>query len=247
MKIRQLKFITLLLLCSGAFAQTFDVVVGQSPPYIDESISNRGFLTEVVEKSLENQGVEYNLQFASWQSAEDSINHLNGVSFAFIKNDVREKSWYFSKPIILAPSILISHRESDFEINELEDIKKFRIGVTRNISYGKNFDKLRPMLELEMVGSDLMNMKKILHKRIDLFPIPLYTAIHYMRENFSHAEREQFEFILYPNLTKGGLHLVCHKKNQNCLKLIQTFNRGLQSITSSGVKDRIVSEYLSQY
>lgn len=244
---RQLGYIFILLLSFSSFGQNFDLVISNSPPYVDESEANQGFLTELVKESLKAQGVRYNLQFTTKERAHDAINNLDGISLSFIKDKEHEEKWYFSRPIIQAPSIFISHKESDFDINEIDDIKDYRIGITRDLNYGEVFEKLSPLLELEIVGSDLMNMKKILHKRIDLFPVPLYTAIHYMREYFTLSERANFEFILYPNLTKGNLYLVCHKRNKQCLKFIKEFNKGLERITSAGIKDKIVSNYLSEF
>ncbi len=148
-------------------------------------------------------------------------------------------------PIIQAPSIFIKHANNDIELEKLEDLKKYKIGISRDYSYGEKFDKLKPMLETEEVSTDLINMKKILHKRVNLFPLPLYNAIYYLRNNFSKDERSKFEFIFYPPLNDGNMHLVCHKKNPESINLIKAFNKGLSDITTNRVRDRVISTYLT--
>jgi polar amino acid transport system substrate-binding protein len=220
-------------------------LIGQYPPYIDERAENLGIMTEIVTKALEDQGIDYKMEFTSWTRVENSIDNEGIISFAYVKNKERLKKWYFSAPIIQAPSIFIKHYENDVEIETLNDLKKYKIGISRDYSYGEVFDKLKPMLEVEEVSTDLINMKKILHKRIDLFPLPLYNAIYYLRNNFSKEQRKKIEFIFYPPINDGNLHLVCNKKRPECINFIKAFNKGLSSVTKKGIRDRVISTYLT--
>ena len=220
-------------------------MVGEYPPFIDQAAENKGIMTEMVKSSLESQGIEYEIEFSSWSRVEDSINTKNVISFAYFKNKKRLEQWYFSDPIIQAPTIFIKHAYSDIDLESIDDLKNYKIGVSKNYSYGPKFEKIRSELKIEIVKNDLLNMKKIFHRRIDLFPLPLYNAIYYMRTNFSREDRDKFEFIFYPALNDGNMHLVCHKSYPRCLEIIKSFNQGMITVTQDGLKSRIISTYLT--
>lgn len=246
MKLKQLIVLISFLFLYSIFAQeTVKIMVADFPPFIDQTADNDGIMTEIVKSSFETQGIEYEIEYSSWTRVKDSIDSKNAVSFAFVKNKERLDKWYFSAPIIQAPTIFIKHTNNDIELDSLKDLKKYRIGVSKNYSYGEAFDKLKPTLDIETVNDDLMNMKKIYHRRIDLFPLPLYNAIYYMRENFSREDRDKFEFVFYPTLNDGNMHLVCHKSHPRCLQIIKEFNKGMGKVTQEGLKDRIISTYLT--
>jgi polar amino acid transport system substrate-binding protein len=246
MKLKQLIVIITFFFIYSVYAQErVRILIGDYPPFIDQTADNDGIMTEIVKSSLDSQGIEYEIEFASWTRAEDALNSKNAISFAYVKNKKRLEQWYFSSPIIQAPTIFVKHTNSDIDLEELDDLKKYRVGVSRNYSYGEKFEKIRSQLDIEVVSSDLMNMKKIYHRRIDLFPIPLYNAIYYMRENFSREDRDKFEFVFYPSLNNGNMHLVCHKSYPRCLQIIKSFNKGMSKVTQEGLKDRIISTYLT--
>lgn len=246
MKLKQLIVFLTFFVAFSIFAQDrVKIMIGDYPPFIDQTSDNEGIMTEIVKSALDSQEVDYDIEYTSWERVEDSINAKSTVSFAYVKNKKRLDQWYFSAPIIQAPIILIKHSDNDIELDEFEDLKNHTIGVSKNYSYGSKFEKIRPELDLEVVTTDLMNMKKIYHKKIDLFPLPLYNAIYYMREHFSREDRDKFEFIFTPSINDGNLHLVCHKSHPRCLQIITSFNKGMSKVTQTGLKDRIISTYLT--
>ena len=246
MKLKQLILFFVLLLGQSVGAQNdLKILVGQFPPYIDESVENQGIMTELVKEVFTGINAHYKIEFTTWSQAEEAIENKNAISFAYVKNKERMRKWYFSSPIIQAPSILIKHTDSNIELEKLSDLRKYVIGVSKNYSYGEKFDNLRPGLMIEEVNSDLLNLQKILHKRVDLFPLPLYNAIYYLRNDFNKEQRRNFEFIFSPPVNEGNLHLVCHKMNPHCIKFIELFNRGLKRAIERGVRDRILTKYLT--
>ncbi|WP_264982327.1 substrate-binding periplasmic protein [Pseudodesulfovibrio portus] len=88
-----------------------------------------------------------------------------------IKTPERQKFLHFTEPIITVRGLIWSaaHRGA-IQFQALDDLRQYKIGVTRGYSYGPEFDDFLQTMQIETANSDYSNMLKLLENRIDIFP-----------------------------------------------------------------------------
>lgn len=243
-------FIVSLLFClqsSYLFAERVNIVVDDYPPFIDQQAENKGFMTELVEKAFKLSGFESQVEFSPWKRIEAfEIDQHDKVSFSWIWNQERDKRWLFSNALMASPTILVARKGSSIEWTRYEDLKPYKIALSRGYSYGDEFDRLIPEMDTQTANSDLQNIRKVLAGRVDLFPVDPYVGAMLIRQNFSAEERDQLMLIHEPQFTEPyTMHLVCSKKNENCQKHIEHFNQGLAQLRDTGELQKLIDQALA--
>jgi polar amino acid transport system substrate-binding protein len=107
-----------------------------------------------------------------------------------------------------------------------------RIGVTIGNYYSDEFDRLirQGILHTDGAADDLSNFRKLLARRIDLFPIEEEVGQFLLGRHFTRGSQLQHSqpFWLAP------MHVVIWKKHPHGAELIARFNRGLLALQRSG-------------
>ena len=99
-------------------------------------------------------------------------------------------------------------------------------------------------LKVERVASDLLNFRKLLAGRIDVYPASLESGYAILRAHFSDAEVEQFAYVpQMPDSYAGtSFHLMLGKSYPDAEYLMERFNQGLQELKASGAYDQYFEE-----
>ena len=228
-----------------AMSEIAHISVGDYPPYIDFSSKNKGFMSEIVLKAFNEVGVKSVFKQVPWKRVEDVDIPKGKLSFSYVKSAAREQKFLFSDEIMTAPTMFIVKKSLKFSWKKVEDLIPYSIGISRGYWYGKEFDAMKSKLKIQIVNSDLINIKKVLKERIDLFPVDPYVGTQLLKKNFTSEEREKLEFVMKPSLSTDPMYVVCSKKSSKCGHLIEQFNKGLKTLRKKGEVKKIIERALN--
>jgi polar amino acid transport system substrate-binding protein len=235
--------LVLFMMASLAHGQDVLLAIGGYAPYIDKSQANKGFLSEIVVKAFKKEGLNAILEFKPWKRIEATeIEENQRVSFGWIKTHERSKRWLYSDVIMNTTTVFITPKAKGFKWSTLDDLKPFRIGVSRGYSYGNEFDAMRAQFKIQEAASDEQNIKKLVNGRIDIFPIDPYVGARIIRDKLSSEEAAKLVMVSEPNLGEDGMFAVCSKKYSSCESLLNKFNAGLAKMKSEGTLQSIIEK-----
>jgi len=241
-------FILLFNIYFYCFSLEIKISVGEYAPYIDSSETNKGFITHIVLEAFDRVGITPTVGFRSWARVENELNKGNSVSFCYIKNRAREEIYFFSNELYVMTTVFIVRKDSAISnISSLEDLKSYKIGISKGYSYGEDFDNYKNQLDIYIAGSDLINIRRVLGKRIDLFLCSPDIAYKLINDNFNSSQQSQLLLITNNFFPREPLYFIAGKTYPNGQEIIDLFNKGLEIITNNGVKQKIIDENMSGF
>ena len=227
--------------CLRLSAETIVIGSGDWPPYMNEKDKNQGIAIQIIKESFARQGIEAKFVFLPWaRSFEDAKNGKIDASGVWLKNAEREKDFYYSDAVINEQHGLFYLKEIKFNWNQVSDLKKYIFGGLENFSYGLDIDQaiVKGDIKIERVKDDNTNFKKILAKRIGLYPQEINVGKHILNRDFKKDEVKAI--VSHPKLINvNPSYLIFSKKNKNSLILVRRFNLGLKDLIVSGRYNKI--------
>lgn len=231
---------------SAYAAERVHLVADNFPPYIDQNTNNKGIITEVVRTAFLKQNIETHLEILSWSDSENQVAKNNKFSFMWTKNVERMQHWIFSDPIYYAKQIIIAKRTSDFYWKRLDELRNYKLGVTKGHNYGERFNDYKNHLTLIESVSDFISIKRLSENQFDGAVIEKLMG-HFLLSYYNDNIQSKIEFINTPVLDTEPSYLVCSKFNAKCFSYIEIFNKGLKLLKSSGDYDRIINASISKF
>lgn len=159
-----------------------------------------------------------------------------------IRTPEREQFLHFTEPIMTVRGLIwsVANRdEGTIQFDTLEDLKDYKIGVTRGYSYGTEFDELLKSMSVDMANSDYSNYLKLIQGRIDIFPgneivaEGLFKRYPELRGRLTHSDKSFMEWDL----------CIAVSRRSEYADLLPAINEVLQTLKDEGVVDRIVEKY----
>ncbi|MEE1674402.1 transporter substrate-binding domain-containing protein [Agarivorans aestuarii] len=218
---------------------------GEWPPFTSKSLAHQGFYSEIVRQAfaLENYEVQY--QFLPWARAYMYVEQGNvDGSLTWAKTHDKEQEVLFSEPVFWHNKVFFHLSHQPFSWQNIDSLKTLNIGATEKYTYGYAFDLAAEQSELkvEYVSSDLLNLKKLLAGRIDVFPSDIHVGYQLINQHFTSEEAALFTH--HPkSVQQTYTHVIFSKKNQQRgEQLLAAFNRGLQKLKQSGAYQQIIDD-----
>lgn len=210
-------------------------------PYVGEELINFGFGSEIITEAFSRSGYTAELHFMPWVRAlkDTEIGKYDAVCFAYYSNQ-RAKTYALSKPYAESSLVFYKHRDSQISYTSFEDLKPYQIGVVRGFVNTVEFDRA-DYLQKQEVHNEVLNMKKLLNKRVDLIAIDKFIA-QYLLNTLFRESKADFE-VMEPPLKTQPLYLMFSRNVQNYEQKLEDFNLGLQQITSDGTINRIMEKH----
>lgn len=232
------------LLYSNASAEeVINISTGEYPPWTGKELLHGGFVNHVITEAFKMEGYTVKYKYYPWKRAYilAEAGKVQATSY-WSFTDKRKADFYASDPIMVEKTFffhLKSNPIKDWRV--LGDLRGYRIGVTDGYSYSKEFWEAEKNegLTFHRVTSDIQNFKKLLSKRIDIFPSGLVAAKKILRE----LDKGQSQLITYhpKALTVEHGHLLFPKKNSNSEQLVAILNQGLIKLKVKGLYDEYVN------
>jgi len=211
------------------------------PPYIGENLAENGFGAEIIKTAFNRVGYGVTFSFLPWVRAlkDANIGKYDAVCFAYY-SEQRAKIYALSNPFVESALVFCKRRDADIVYHTLQDLTPYRIGIVRGYVNTTEFDRA-DYLHKEQANSELLNLKKLLNKRIDLTLIDKFVAQYLIHSVFAR-QAKAFQFI-DPPLKIHPMYLMFSKNTNNYQKKLEDFNYGLQQITDDGTIAGIMARH----
>lgn len=227
-----------------AGAQTIHIATGHWPPYLDEARPDKGFLAQIIQESFANEGIEVDFTFLPWSRALAMVDpeHYQ-ASAVWSCTESRKREFLYSAPILPYQYVFYHRTEDVFDWASFADLSGWTIGLTQDYSYGETLSGAvqSGIVNTDVTTSDIANFKKLLIKRIDLFPMDPVVGEAMIRNRFA-SQASRLSFHPKP-LRKAFYHLLFDKESAD---LRQAFNNGFEKLRESGRYKTIIEKAVAQ-
>lgn len=215
------------------------IVTGETPPYTSQNMKHQGYLNHVISKSFRKAGVETEFVFMPWSRAYLEAKQGDFIATSYWFADPRhEEHFYYSAPLGKENIVFFKRKLAlSGDWNNFYDIqqKGLKLGLTRGYTYTRGvweYANTRPDL-VSIVNTDLQNLKMLMLKRIEAFPIEEVTGWYILNKHFPREQVQQIEIADEPLTTKTA-HLFFSKNAKDSEKYLSLFNQGLTALQTSG-------------
>lgn len=160
-----------------------------------------------------------------------------------IKTAERQKYLYFTEPILTAKGVIWSaadRRKTPMNFKSFDDLRRYKIGVTRGYSYGSAFDAFLKTADVETANSDYSNLLKLLQHRIDIFPGNELVIESLIKE---HPELQDKLLRSSRTFIEWDLRIAVSQKSRVAM-LLPEIEAVLSDLKREGVVTEIVQKYL---
>ena len=166
------KFLILFIIFVNV-AVAIDIMTENYPPfnYKDKNGKITGITTELVREILKSIDEKDNIRLIPWARAyKDIQNKPNKVLFSMTRTTQREFLFKWVGPIANNSWVFYTRADSNIKINSLEDAKNNRYKIGTYLD-GANelYLKKNNFYNIYSVPDDLLNVKKLIRGRIDLW------------------------------------------------------------------------------
>lgn len=167
--------IALLINISWLFSNTLDIVTLEYPPYIyQERGIVKGVSVEIIKEAFIRMNIPFKITIMPWIRAMKQMKTgESDAVFTIYKTREREEFLYYSNEVVIDQTVSFFVK-ADSEIKykgSLEDLREYRIGIVRGVSYGSVFDNgvLNGTLsKIVTVDSGEQSFLMLLRNRIDI-------------------------------------------------------------------------------
>ncbi|MFN6972554.1 MAG: substrate-binding periplasmic protein [Rheinheimera sp.] len=208
------------------------LVVDNYPPYIDELAADHGMLSQLVQQAFTLAGVPTTLSFQPWPKVPAVATQAHHASFLWFKTHELEQNWLFSEPVVELRQMLISTNRFKADLHRFDELRPYRLGVTKGYFYGADFAAQRQDFRLTEAVSDYASLQNLLAGRVDMVLMdPIVAQLMWQQ---LPTKSLKLRFLPKPLLTAQPTYLVCSRNFLPCHAVIQSFNQGLRQLQQTG-------------
>lgn len=232
--------IALLLAVSLAPAQaaapSLYIATESSPPAsMMEGRSVTGSSTEKVREIMARSGLRYRIDLLPWKRAYTSaLRRSNGCVYSTTRTPERENLFRWIGPLDEAEWVLLARADRNYRFKTLEDARGLRIG-TYNGDAREEYLRSRGF-EVDSAHNDLINPRKLLLNRVDLWAASLRRGSYVLEQN-------GWSDSIVPVLTfrTVQVYLACNKGVPEATAL--RMQGALEAMARDGTSRRIERQY----
>lgn len=210
---------------------------GEWPPYTGQHLPDYGCDSQVVTEAFSLEGITVRYEFLPW--ARGLLLSQNGVLDGAVEwagTPEQQRSHYVSRDALSRQEWVFFHRKDKrLEWNRLEDLRDYSIGLTIGYAYSDVFADLQAQQPamFQEATSDLLNFKKLMGGRIDLFPLEKAVGQHLMAKELTPAEQERIAMD-HRSLAEFSPRLLLSRAVQTNQQRMQLFDQGLEKLKANG-------------
>ena len=239
-------FLTLIslssFLCSSS--ETIRIAAEEWPPFSSADLKHYGVMNHIISESfaLENVKVEFGFFPAVRALNNVKIGEWDGIG-AWTPNEERARDYHFSDTLFEENIVFFHLKNYPFDWKIWDDLKDLEIGQTRGYYNGDEFSKAlkEGKLNIQVANNDQINFKKLLHRRINIFPANLDAGLDLLNSKFKKEDRDSITYHPLP-VDQGPLVLMLSRKNEKNKRMLILFNKGLKRLRESGLYDQFFEE-----
>lgn len=222
---------------------------GEWSPYTGENLPDYGCDSQVVSEALALEGMRAQYSFLPW--ARGLLLSQNGVLDGAIEwaetPSIRQHHFVSKTPLSQQQWVFFQRADKALRWQQLDELRGVTIGVTIGYSYSgalATLQRLRPAMFAEAT-SDLINFKKLLSGRIDLFPLEKQVGRNLIQRSLSSDEQRQITVAAQP-LADFAPHLLLSRAVVGNEERLQRFEQGLARLQANGRYQEIMARCLPE-
>ena len=223
--------------------EVFRITTWEWVPMISKDLENYGPLCLAVKEAFALEGVKVEYGFFPWKRAMEYV--IQGEwdgTIIWTPTPERKRLMDYSDPVFVETMNFFHLKSYPFEWKTYDDLKGIRIGATLGYNYGEEFKNAEKSgkINVDWSSGDEINFKKIVGKRIDIFPVELIAGYSFVEK---YLKPDDISLITHhpKHLKKDTYHLLFSKEIERNRQMIKLFNRGLNRLRKSGK----LQEYLN--
>ncbi len=203
----------LLFPISASGQDLFQLAAFEYPPfYWEENGEIKGIAVDLIDELSKRMDIKTSLSIYPLKRALYYMEHgeMDGIMI-LIQTPERERYLNYTDPVITVRGLIWSaadRKGGAVEFEKLEDLKSYKIGVTRGYSYGEQLDAILKTMQADVSAKDINNYRKLLRDRIDIFPgneivaKGLFKRHPELQGKFVHSEKSFVEWDLCMGISK---------------------------------------------
>jgi len=239
-----LPVVLVLLTAVPAVGKSIDLATLRWPPYVSPEVKQNGVVAEVVREAFKEVGISSSIEFLPWKRVlNESIEGTYDGIFPAYYSQSRGDSFLFSEPIVTSPLAFYRREGQDITFDSLQDLEQFQIGVVMGYMNTRKVDRAE-YLTKEPARNDLINLRKLLHRRIDLTIIDKHTARYLDRTQFTGSNQLT---MMEPLINWLRLYAAFPRRSDHSQQLREQFNHGLAQLRRTGEFDEILRQHGFKY
>jgi polar amino acid transport system substrate-binding protein len=212
----------------------------QWEPYVGENLQEYGFTSEIIKAAFNRMGYHVRLSFMPPKRVMMMVEAGEfDAGYPAYYSDDRAELFDYSAPFAEGAVGFYKRKDTGIRYKTLRDLAPFKIGTCLGFAYPKAFAEAG-YLKKETAGNEVLNLRKLMNKRIDLFITDRAAAQAAISRSVPEA-RDVLEFM-DPPLEVRKLHLIFGKQGGNKQKR-KDFNTGLQRIMEDGTLGKILKKH----
>lgn len=163
-----------------------NVALGEWPPYLSESLENKGVVAQLIKDIFAAEGIAVNLNFFPWGRAyAETANGAQDLMGVWMHKPEREADFYYSEPVLTETFVFFHLKTFAFDWESLSDLEELTIGGGIEYSYGPEFDAALDdgKLTIQRVATTKQNFEKLIRGRIQIYPQELNVGYAALRQH----------------------------------------------------------------
>ncbi|ODN43268.1 substrate-binding periplasmic protein [Piscirickettsia litoralis] len=234
LKLRSTLLILMMFTTATAFSAVEKVTLstGEWKPFVSQTLTGNGSAAKIVTDAFAAVGIGVEYKWYPWKRAyKIALDGKSDGSFPWSKVAKREKDFAYSNPIIISKTVFYHLKSKPFTWSSYDDLKGKIVGGSLGYSYGTQFEAevKKKLFKYQVAKTDIINLKKLLKGRIDVFPCSIEVCDGLIKQLGSEAA-DKLTYNKEKPLAESSYYLIVAKKLKKHKEIINKFNEGLKLI-----------------
>ena len=224
-----------------SIAEKIAVYSSLYPPYqIDHKGKLTGVNTEIVRAIFQDSGVDFEIKYVPWSRAQKYVgddDHKNSAIYCLGRNKQREQKYKWVGVYYYQTVNFLTLKNSGVRINNLDDVKKYLIGLVRGDFMTEQLRSQGNVIKYEIVHDDILNVKKLFKKRVQAIVTSGLAAKYIAKENGFDPDQIESQY----EVATIGFNLALSKKTSD--KIWSKLKTSLNKLLNDGTIKRIINNW----
>ncbi|MCP4670256.1 MAG: amino acid ABC transporter substrate-binding protein [Desulfobacula sp.] len=219
---------------------------GEWEPFISEKLKHYGIFSHIATEAFNSVGVKVEYGFFPWKRSLVLVEQGKwDGSIGWAKSPEREDKCYFGKSLYEASYVFFHLKNTEFDWQNEDDLQGIKAGVTRGYvdeEWFKTMKKAGKKVIYEAVTTDLMNFKKLLAGRFQIFATQKDVGLACIQKNILPEEAKKITY--HPKLIRTTpLYGLFSRKTEKGEKFMKLFNQGIINLKESGRYEQMWQDF----
>jgi polar amino acid transport system substrate-binding protein len=233
-------FLILNITANGFSEETIRITNGEWTPYHSKNLKHYGVVSHIVSEAFALEGIKVKYGWFPWARAKDLVKmgEWDG-SVPWAKNPAWKDDFYFSDAVYEGKDVFFHLKSDQFDWETIDDLQGITIGGIISYTYGEAMQKALKAgkIKIFFVPKEIHNFKKMLVKRIKIYPENLDVGYDILNNHFPPETVQKFTHHSKP-FRILTYHIILSKKIKRSKVMIDLFNKGLKRLKNSGKYDQ---------